>query len=138
MSESAPPEIVLSPDNLNVHSESFPPSPSESKQTARMLYWVGATLGGFTLATVSAVVMWVAEKKIPNGKTVGRDVILGVVLFFLLLQLLPESTTALVTAIMSIITFSSITVPAAGSVIDTISSVTAMDEMEVRVGVPKF
>jgi len=103
----------------------------------RSVYWVGATLGGLTLATVSAIVMWVAEQKMPNSKTIGRDVILGIILFFLLLQLLPESTTALVTAIMSVVTFSSVNTVVGGAV-EAVAAVTPTDEMEVRVGVPKF
>jgi len=112
-------------------SDSTPP------ETMRSVYWTGATLGGLTLATVSAIVMWVAEQKVPNGKTIGRDVILGIVLFFLLLQLLPESTTALVTAIVSVFTFSRVTT-AVGGAVEAVVAATPTDEMEVRVGVPKF
>ena len=90
-------------------------------------------MGGVTLAIVSAIVMWVAESKVPNGKTIGRDVVLGIALFFLLLQLLPESTLMLVTALMSILTFRG------ASLTETVNSIVpSLDEMEVRVGVPKF
>ena len=139
MSESIPSGSLDTPSGSSgIPSEIIETVFTKPMETSRSIYWFGATLGGFTLAAVSAVVMWVAEKKIPNNKTIGRDVLLGVILFFLLLQLLPESTTALVTAIMSVFTFSHITVPTGGSVIDTISTVITADEMEVRVGVPRF
>jgi len=99
----------------------------------RSVYWIGGSLGGFVLAITSAAVMWLAEKKIPNGKTIGRDVLLGVILFFILLQILPESTMALVTTVMSIFTFSAMSSSITPNVI-----MPASDEMEVRVGVPKF
>ena len=79
--------------------------------------------------------MWVAEKKIPTGKTVGRDVLLGIVLFFLLLQFLPESTIALVTALVAVFTFR---VSGGGDSVSASASSPSIDEMEVRVGVPKF
>jgi len=105
---------------------------SRMSEDARSIYWVGGSLGGVTLATVSAAVMWVAEKKIPNGKTIGRDVILGIVLFFILLQLLPESTTIMITTILSFISLSRTTLE------DTAAKIPSLEEMEVRVGVPKF
>ena len=101
-------------------------------ENTRFIYWIGGTLGGVTLASVSALVMWIAEKKVPNGKTLGRDLILGIVLFFLLLQLLPESTTMLVTTLMSLATISAVKIE------DAIPKVPSLEEMEVRVGVPRF
>ena len=88
------------------------------------------------LAATSASVMWVAEKKIPTEKTIGRDVLLGVALFFILLQLLPDSTIALVTSVLSVLTFSSVGLSGSTDVLNTVMP--ASDEMEVRVGVPKF
>ena len=109
---------------------------SRMSENTNSKYWIGGSIGGLTLASVSAIVMWVAEKKIPNGKTIGRDVLLGIILFFILLQILPESTTMLLSTITSFITFSNIKMmEAVGTVSDTIPS---LDEMEVRVGVPKF
>jgi hypothetical protein len=108
-----------------------------SSETPSYLYWVGGGLGAVTLASASAIIMWVAEKKVPTVKTIGRDFILGAILFFLLLQLLPESTMSLVTAIVTITTvkneiISSQENPILGSVM------TAVDDIELRVGVPNF
>ena len=99
--------------------------------STRSIYWVGSILGGITLATVSASVMWAAEGKVPNGKTIGRDVILGIFLFFILFQLLPESTTMLITAIISFVSVNKDTIIA--ELPPPVS-----DDMEVRVGIPKF
>jgi hypothetical protein len=104
-----------------------------SSETPSYIYWVGGGLGAITLASVSAVIMWFAEKKIPTIKTIGRDFILGAILFFLLLQLLPESTMTLVTSILAL---TEATVPEANSIVDSVSSV--VDDIELRVGVPNF
>jgi hypothetical protein len=104
-----------------------------SSETPSYIYWVGGGLGAITLASVSAVIMWFAEKKIPTIKTIGRDFILGAILFFLLLQLLPESTMTLVTSILAL---TEATVPQANSIVDSVSSV--VDDIELRVGVPNF
>ena len=101
-----------------------------ARMSTRSIYWVGSVFGGITLATVSASVMWFAEGKVPNGKTVGRDVVLGIVLFFILYQLLPESTTMLITALLSYISVSKIS-------LEDIP-IPIADDMEVRVGIPKF
>ena len=104
-----------------------------SSETPSYIYWVGGGLGAITLASVSAIIMWFAEKKLPTIKTIGRDFILGAILFFLLLQLLPESTMTLVTSILAL---TEATVPEANSIIDSLSSV--VDDIELRVGVPNF
>jgi hypothetical protein len=87
--------------------------------------------------------MWVAEKKIPTVKTVGRDFILGAILFFLLLQLLPDSTMSLVTGILAFATVKNEIVEGGGSASISASSVLesvlpTADDIELRVGVPNF
>lgn len=106
-------------------------------ETPSYLYWFGGGIGAVSLASISAAVMWVAEKKVPTIKTVSRDLILGCILFFLLLQLLPESTMTLVTMFVSLFKMN-------GGVLDTAATgavaaaLATSDEMEVRVGVPSF
>jgi hypothetical protein len=108
-----------------------------STETPSHLYWVGGALGAVTLASVSAAIMWVAEKKIPTVKTVGRDIILGAILFFLLLQLLPDSTLSLVTGIIAMFAVKNELVSGEpNSVIESV--LTAVDDIELRVGVPNF
>ena len=114
-------------------------------ETSSSVYLLGAGLGGTVLATMSAVGMWIVEKKKPTGKTVGRDFILGSILFFILLQLIPDSMTSLVAGIIAFV-LPNITEVANASmpevienVVETLTSTVApMEEMEVRVGVPRF
>ena len=94
------------------------------------VYLLGAGLGGAALATTSAVGMWFLEKKKPTGKTVGRDFILGAILVVLLLQIVPESTTSLLTGLLAFIPMAS------APIMDV--TVPSVDEVEVRVGVPRF
>jgi hypothetical protein len=102
-------------------------------ETPQYMYWFGGGLGGITLATVSSVVMWFAEKKIPTAKTIGRDLILGAILFFLLLQLLPESTMSLLTGILAAVAIQN-------EIVNDVASpiISGIDDIELRVGVPNF
>ena len=101
------------------------------------MYWVGGALGAITLASASAVIMWLAEKKKPTVKTVGRDIILGAILYFLLLQLLPDSTMSLVMGVITMFEVKNELVSAeANSVIESV--LTPIDDIELRVGVPNF
>lgn len=113
----------------------------QMSETPSYLYWLGGGIGAVSLASISATVMWLAEKKPPTAKTVSRDLILGCILFFLLLQLLPESTMTLVTTIVSlfkmkggVLDTAAVTATAAA----TAAAISTSDEMEVRVGVPSF
>lgn len=123
-----------------------------SSETPQHLYWLGGGLGGITLASVSASIMWFAEGKKPSVKTIGRDLILGAILFFLLLQLLPESTMSLLTTIVAAVAVKNEFMGGSGgSVVDSITGTSssassssstsqsaALDDMELRVGVPSF
>jgi hypothetical protein len=112
-----------------------------SSETPSYLYWVGGGLGAVTLSVVSAAIMWFAEKKVPTVKTVGRDLILGAILFFLLLQLLPESTMSLVTGVLALAAVQNEMVDSASSssVVAAVTAVTAATEdIELRLGVPTF
>lgn len=105
----------------------------QMSETPSYLYWFGGGIGAVSLASISAAVMWIAEKKVPTIKTVSRDLILGCILFFLLLQLLPESTMTLVTTFVSLFKMN-------GGALDSAAAavIATSDEMEVRVGVPSF
>jgi len=75
----------------------------------------------------------------PTVKTLGRDLILGAILFFLLLQLLPESTMSLLTAIIAFVTLKPDLFDSASNVISAVSpSSIVIEDMELRVGVPTF
>ena len=105
-----------------------------SAETPSHLYWLGGGFGAVTLASVSAAIMWFAENKMPTVKTVGRDLILGAILFFLLLQLLPESTMSLLTAILAAFTLENTIIGTSPTAIPLGTG----DDIELRVGVPTF
>lgn len=109
-----------------------------SSETPSYLYWLGGGLGAVTLASTSAIIMWFAEKQIPTVKTVGRDFILGAILFFLLLQLLPDSTMSLVTGILAFATVKNEIVESGQ--LNTVAEavMAAADDIELRVGIPNF
>ena len=112
-----------------------------SADTPQHLYWLGGGLGAITLASSSAALQWFAESKMPTVKTVGRDLILGTILFFLLLQLLPESTMALLTGILAFVEMKNVIVGTAATAAEAAAIplvTTLIDDMELRVGVPTF
>jgi hypothetical protein len=114
--------------------------------TDSSLYWIGGIGSGVFISGLSAGGMWLLENKKPTAKTVGRDFILGGILFFILLQLLPESTMNLLTSIVALVPVASVASAAATvaegrsyeNVIETLTGAASSDEVEVRVGVPRF
>jgi hypothetical protein len=90
----------------------------------------GMVLGGFVIAVLGAVSTVYLEEKNPSLKSIARDFIIGAVMLACILQLLPESSTSLIQAVMGSIPFS---LPLAA-----LQSVAVQDDMEVKVGVPNF
>jgi hypothetical protein len=90
-------------------------------------------LGGSLLSLISAGGSLVLEKKRPSMKAVARDFILGAILFLLILQLLPDSTSKLLGYITAFVS-----VPAVSMVTDPLGAVTLSEDVEVKVGVPRF
>jgi hypothetical protein len=110
-------------------------------ETNSSLYWIGGIGSGVFITALSATAMWFLENKKPTAKTVGRDFILGAILFFILLQLVPESMMTLLGGAIALVpTMSGGSAPEViENVIETLTStVAASDEVEVRVGVPRF
>jgi len=111
-------------------------------QTNTSLYLIGAVLAGLFISSLSAGGMWLLENKKPTPKTVARDFILGAVLFFILLQLIPESTLALLTGVVAMVPFMNSVSENASVIENTIETledaIAPSDEVEVRVGVPRF
>ena len=105
-------------------------------------YVTGALLGGTTMSVLSAAGSLALEKKAPTPKTMARDFILGAILLLLILQLLPESTSKLITYVTS---FMAIPAAAAVAAVPDMASAVAesvvgggSDDIEVKVGVPRF
>jgi hypothetical protein len=112
-------------------------------ETNTSLYWIGALIAGLFISGLSAGGMWLLENKKPTPKTIGRDFILGGILFFILLQLVPESTLTLLATILAVVPTMNgggeSTTSIVNNVIETLTGAVApIDEVEVRVGVPRF
>lgn len=99
-------------------------------------FWIGPILGGVALASMSAGSSYFVEKETPNIKTLMRDFILGAVIMMLIAQILPESVAKLVIMITSIFSFNSVMKGGSSELIST--DIPLTEDVEVRVGVPKF
>jgi len=85
-------------------------------------YLVGILFGGFLISSLGALSTYNLENKKPTTKSLIRDFIIGSIIFVLIMQLLPESSTSLISTLTSYIP----------------TSVTPSDDIEIHVGVPKF
>jgi predicted exporter len=88
---------------------------------------IGILLGGTLISSLGAGTTYYVEEKRPSTKSVLRDFIIGAVLTLLVFQLLPESSTAAITTL--------------GTLLPAMSGgflTAANEDVEVKVGVPKF
>ena len=86
----------------------------------------GILIGGSLISALGALSAYNIENKKPTIKSISRDFIIGSVLFLLIMQLLPESSSYMIQYITSLIT----------SGLPTIS--TSVDDMDIQVGIPTF
>ena len=86
----------------------------------------GVLIGGSLISALGALSTYNVENKKPTMKSVSRDFIIGSVLFLLIMQLLPESSLAIITYITSFIPsgMPSLTSP--------------VDDLDIQVGLPRF
>ena len=88
-------------------------------------YLVGILFGGFLISSLGALSTYNLEHKKPTTKSLLRDFIIGSVLFLLIMQLLPDSSTSLINTITSFVP---------SSVVPSLEG----GDIEIDVGVPKF
>jgi hypothetical protein len=93
----------------------------------------GMILGGVVISAVGAASTYFVEGKNPAVKSVGRDFVIGSVMVLMIMQLLPESSTSVVDFFMGLIPLTLFQTPAVTTVVSK-----AVEEMEVKVGVPQF
>jgi hypothetical protein len=96
-------------------------------------FLVGGVVGGITLSLVSAAGTFALEKEVPTPKTLSRDFILGSILFLMIMQLLPESTGKIISLIMSLVVIPKVLSTSLPDIKELVN-----DEIEVKVGVPRF
>jgi len=87
-------------------------------------YVIGILFGGILISTLGAISTYNLENKKPTTKSLIRDFLIGSILFVLVMQLLPESSTSLINMLTSFVPTSVIS--------------TSVDDIEIQVGVPKF
>jgi hypothetical protein len=92
----------------------------------------GMILGGVVISALGAASTYFTEGKNPAVKSVGRDFVIGSVMVLMIMQLLPESSTSVVDFFMGLIPLTFFQAPAVSTVVK------AVEEMEVKVGVPQF
>jgi hypothetical protein len=98
-------------------------------------------LGGSVIAALGAGSAMFLEEKKPTVKSVSRDFIIGAFMVVMIMQLLPESTSSIIQYLLTLAPLSLFTsAPAAiaESAASLGASVGGGDEVEVKVGVPKF
>ena len=91
-------------------------------------YLLGVLFGGSLITSLGAISSYTVEKKEPTIKSLMRDFIIGSILFVLIMQLLPESSSALLKYLTSLIPFS----------LFSSSSLIDYEELELQVGMPNF
>jgi hypothetical protein len=108
-----------------------------SNTTAPLL--TGMALGGAVIAAIGAgSTMYVEEKK-PSAKSLSRDFIIGAVMVAMIMQLLPESTTSVIQYLLALAPLS-LFKSAPAAIAESVAAATASssEDMEVKVGVPRF
>ena len=63
----------------------------------------GMALGGVLISAMGAGSTLFLEKKQPSGKSVMRDFIIGAIMVAFIMQLLPESSTAVIQMLLSLV-----------------------------------
>ncbi len=90
---------------------------------------IGILIGGTFISTIGAATTYYVEKTKPSAKTIMRDFIIGAVLMMLVFQLLPESSSSMVSGLTSLIPMTGGFLAAAGG---------GSNDVEVKVGIPNF
>jgi len=86
----------------------------------------GMIIGGVLISSLGAGSTYFLEEKKPTVKSMGRDFIIGAIMVMMILQLLPESSSFIIEYIMALVPIS------------LVKAATQNNDMEVKVGVPKF
>jgi hypothetical protein len=92
----------------------------------------GMVLGGVVISSLGAASTQFIEEKAPSAKSLGRDFIIGAIMVAMIMQLLPESSSSIVEFVMGLVPLALFTKEKTG-IVEAV-----MDEMEVKVGVPRF
>jgi uncharacterized membrane protein YhfC len=102
--------------------------------------WIGPILGGLSFTIISAGSIYYMDHKLPETKILARDFVLGAILFLIIMQILPESTSTLIQFIGGLTTFRFFSSPkmSGGAEITLPEAIPLSADPEVKVGVPNF
>ena len=92
----------------------------------------GMVLGGVVISALGAASTKFLEEKNPSVKSLGRDFIIGAVMVAMIIQLLPESSTSVIEFALNLVPLTLF----ANKKTEVVEAVS--DDVEVKVGVPKF
>jgi len=92
----------------------------------------GMVLGGVVISSLGAASTQFIEEKVPTAKSLSRDFIIGAIMVAMIMQLLPESSSSIVEFIMGLVPLALFTKEKT-AIVESV-----LDEMEVKVGVPRF
>ncbi len=103
----------------------------------------GMALGGSVIAALGAGSTMFLEEKKPTVKSVSRDFIIGAFMVVMIMQLLPESTSSIIQYLLALAPLSLFrSAPAAiaesAASLGELAGGGGSDDVEVKVGVPKF
>jgi hypothetical protein len=96
----------------------------------------GMVLGGVLISALGAGSSLFLEEKKPSVKSVSRDFIIGAIMVALIIQLLPDSSTTVIQFLLGLVPASLLS--GGGAAVAAATSDTSGDDMEVKVGVPRF
>ena len=94
----------------------------------------GMILGGVVISALGAASSHFVENKNPTVKSLSRDFIIGGVMVLMIMQLLPESSTSIIDFLLTLVQLTLFT----ASKPEVEEVVKIVEEVEVKVGVPKF
>lgn len=94
----------------------------------------GMILGGVVISALGAASSHFVENKNPTVKSLSRDFIIGGVMVLMIMQLLPESSTSIIEFLLTLVPLTLFT----ASKPEVEEVVKIVEEVEVKVGVPKF
>ena len=98
----------------------------------------GMILGGVVISALGAASTQFIEEKPPTVKSLSRDFIIGSVMMAMIIQLLPESSTSIIQTVLSLVPLSLLSLGSAKEGVIDVSTEKLSDDLEVKVGVPRF
>jgi hypothetical protein len=100
----------------------------------------GMAIGGTVIAALGAGSTMYVEEKRPTVKSLSRDFLIGAMMVAMIMQLLPDSTSTVIQYIMGLAPLSLFT-SAPAAIAESVAAATSnpsSDDVEVKVGVPRF